>query len=232
MTRSANAAAGPRLAFSARRHRDQLHAMDDRELLGAMAGDDEAALDVLIERKTGPLLQHVGRLLGGRGAEDARDIVQLTFLRVWDHRARYDARWSPNTWIYRIASNLTIDHLRAQRSRDRIAEPVRVHLRDMAAERAARDQANLHEGEVAKIFELLADELTEKQRAIFLLREVEGLPASEVAKVVGCRASTVRNHLFNARRVLKEALLRRFPEYARRHQQARDAANGREEDAS
>jgi RNA polymerase sigma-70 factor (ECF subfamily) len=66
------------------------------------------------------------------------------------------------------------------------------------------------------IFHELAAELTEKQRAVFLLREVEGMSSQEVADVVGCRESTVRNHLFNARKILRRELVARYPEYAPR----------------
>ena len=65
------------------------------------------------------------------------------------------------------------------------------------------------------IFRELAAELTEKQRTVFVLREVEGLPSKEVAEVLGCRESTVRNHLFNARKYLRRAIVERYPEYAR-----------------
>jgi DNA-directed RNA polymerase specialized sigma24 family protein len=49
---------------------------------------------------------------------------------------------------------------------------------------------------------------------VFLLREMEGLSSPEVAEILGCRESTVRNHLFNARKILRRELLRRYPEYA------------------
>ena len=57
--------------------------------------------------------------------------------------------------------------------------------------------------------------MTEKQRLIFLLRETEGLDSGEVAEIAGCEESTVRNHLFNARKVLRQKLVERYPEYAR-----------------
>ncbi|MEM8960642.1 MAG: RNA polymerase sigma factor [Acidobacteriota bacterium] len=214
---------GPRLAFSEVRHRRALRDASDRELLDALSRADESALDELIERKTAPLLQVAQRILGD--AEEARDVVQVTFLRLWENRASYDGKWSPNTWIYRITTNLAIDHLRARKSRERIAEPVRLHLRDMAEYRASRDLAALHEDEVMTIFQELAAELTERQRVVFLLREVEGLPSKEVADIVGCRESTVRNHLFNARRELRRRLIERYPEYAR-------LADGSEEEGS
>jgi RNA polymerase sigma-70 factor (ECF subfamily) len=202
----------PELVYSAERHRASWAEQSDRELLEGIRGGDEAALDELINRKTGPLLQLAYRILGDR--EEARDVVQVAFFRVWEHRERFDERWSPNTWIYRIVNNLAIDHLRSRQSRERQAEPVRQHLRQVADSRSYRVLSSLGGAEVMTIFRELARELTDKQRSVFVLRELEGLSSQEVAAVVGCRESTVRNHLFNARKVLRRALLERYPEYA------------------
>lgn len=186
----------------------------DRELLEAVRGGDEAAFSELIGRKTRPLTQLAQRILGD--LEEARDVVQVTFFKVWENRRKFDDRWSPNTWIYRIASNLAIDHLRARRSREKSSEPVRQHLRQVADSRAQRDLSRLQQVEVSAIFRELATGLSEKQRLVFLLREVEGLSSQEVAEIAGCRESTVRNHLFNARKQLRRELLKRYPEYASR----------------
>src|SRR5690349_11002910 len=91
--------------------------LTDRDLLVEVRDGSEAALNELIGRKTRPLLQLAQRILGD--AEEARDVVQVTFFKVWENRRKFDDRWSPNTWIYRIASNLAIDHLRARRSREK-----------------------------------------------------------------------------------------------------------------
>jgi RNA polymerase sigma-70 factor (ECF subfamily) len=205
----------PHLAYSRSDHRQHLAEATDRELLFSLREGDEAALDEIVDRKTGPLQQLAFRILGD--SEDARDVVQVTFFRLWENRDRFDERWSPNTWIYRIATNLAIDQLRSRQSRRRYQEPYRLHLQDAADSRHARDLTGLTESEVMGIFQELAAELTEKQRTIFLLREVEGLPSKEVAEISGCRESTVRNHLFNARKILRRALLERYPEYAQAH---------------
>ena len=185
----------------------------DRELLLGIREGEEAALNELIGRKTKPLLQLCQRILGG-DAEEARDVVQVTFFKVWESRKKFDDRWSPNTWIYRIASNLAIDHLRSRRSRERSHEPVRQHLLHVADSRASRDLSRLQQSEVAAIFRDLSAGLSEKQRMVFLLREIEGLSSPEVAEILDCRESTVRNHLFNARKYLRKELLVRYPEYA------------------
>ena len=79
---------------------------------------------------------------------------------------------------------------------------------------AESDLSSLHQGEIANIFRDLSAGLSEKQRMTFLLREVEGLSSHEVAEVLACRESTVRNHLFNARKYLRRELVKRYPEYA------------------
>ena len=202
----------PELAYSSTRHRAAWHEADDRALLAGLRRSDEDALDELIGRKTKQLVQLTARILGDQ--EEARDVVQLTFLRLWDHRDRYDEKFSPNTWIYRIATNLAIDHLRSRRSRERSNEPIRHHLMRVQDDSSRRDLAALQRREVKGIFQRLAEGLTEKQRLVFLLREVEGLTSQEVAVIAGCRESTVRNHLFNARRLLRRELVERYPEYA------------------
>ena len=184
----------------------------DRELLLGIREGEEAALNELIGRKTKPLLQLCQRILGD--AEEARDVVQVTFFKVWESRRKFDDRWSPNTWVYRIASNLAIDHLRSRKSRERSHEPVRQHLQQVADTRASRDLSRLQQSEVAAIFRDLSAGLSEKQRMVFLLREIEGLSSPEVAEIMDCRESTIRNHLFNARKYLRKELLQRYPEYA------------------
>ncbi len=196
------------------RPRPRSRAADDRELLEALRRDgDRRAFDALMERKTAPLLAAVRRMVGDR--EEARDIVQLTFLRVWENREKYDSRYSPNTWLYRIATNLAIDFLRSRSSRDRGTEPVRRHLYRVVEGRRRVDLANLERREVERILRQLAAGLTERQRMAFLLREVEELSTREVAEILGCRESTVRNHLFTARGHLRRELARRYPEYVR-----------------
>jgi RNA polymerase sigma-70 factor, ECF subfamily len=203
----------PRLVYSQREQRSHWQAVSDLELLEGLRQGTETALDELVQRKTAPLLQAAYRILGD--LEEARDVVQVAFLRMWEHRTRYDARWSPNTWIYRIVTNLAIDHLRSRKSRERHQEPYRKHLRQVEGERGFAD---LQQREVEAIFSELAGELSEKQRLAFLLREVEGLSSQEVAAVLACRESTVRNHLFNARKVLQREVRKRYPEYAERQE--------------
>lgn len=213
----------PALVHSANPDLQQFTDLSDRELLLVLATGDDCALDELINRKSGALLQLAWRVVGDR--EDARDIVQLTFLRAWEHRERYNADYSPNTWLYRIATNLGIDLLRSRSARYRQSEPVRTHFVRLA-DLQRSSVAELEDREVTRILHELSTELTDRQRAVFVLREVEGLASAEVAEILGCRASTVRNHLFAARKTLRRELGRRYPEYAAAINRSGDAEGG------
>ncbi|MCP4202111.1 MAG: RNA polymerase sigma factor [bacterium] len=186
-------------------------ALTDSELLAATGRGDQQAFAELVDRKTEPLLHLAFRIVGDR--EEAKDLVQLAFLRAWEHRERYDPRWSANTWLYRITTNLGIDYIRARSTRRRKTEPVRHHLRAVHSKPEAGFESMMA-SETLAILRDLASDLSARQSKAFLLREVEGLSSKEVAEVLECSESTVRNHLFAARVKLRRELSRRFPEYA------------------
>ncbi len=196
----------------------------DTELLLAVRAGDTEAYSELVERKTRPLLQVAFRMTGDR--EEAKDLVQMTLVRAWEHRHKFDERWSANTWLYRITTNLAIDFLRAKDTRRQKTEPVRNHLRSLHS-RPDPGLQSLLGREVEAILRDLATGLSLRQRKAFWLREVVGLSSKEVARALGCRESTVRNHLFAARRKLRGELETRFPEYAALSRAARTAASER-----
>ncbi|MGE5236218.1 MAG: RNA polymerase sigma factor [Acidobacteriota bacterium] len=181
---------------------------NDRELAASARSGDEVAFAELVRRHQGGLRRCAARILGD--AEEARDIAQVAFIRAWENLAKYDETWSFSTWLYRIATNLAIDLLRSRDSRDRTHV---AHLRlvgDSVGPAAPRDLADR---EVHEIFAELARVLSPTQRAAFVLREVEGLSTGEVAGILGCTEATIRNHVFQARGILRRELAARYPEY-------------------
>ena len=179
--------------------------------LRAQTGDLEA-FAALVTRRTPGVVGFLRRMLGD--AEDARDVAQLTFLRVWENLGRYDPAWAFSTWLFRIAGNLAIDAIRARRTRQR-TEAESFRLVKGARTSAEPDApAALHRDEVRRVFDACAPVLSETQRLVFVLREFEEKDGPEIAAILECRESTVRNHLFQARRLLREEIRKRFPEYA------------------
>lgn len=176
----------------------------------ARAGDADAFGD-LVERRSAGVLAFLRRMLGN--AEDARDVAQLTFVKAWENLHRYDPSWAFSTWLFRIAGNLAIDSLRARRSRERTASESFRLVRSGPQSDSSGGPAGLSRGEVRRVFDACAEALSEKQRLAFVLRELEEKETGEIAEILGCRESTVRNHLFQARKVLQKEIARRFPEY-------------------
>ena len=202
------------LVYSREREAHKTAEIDDRELAIRARSGDAIAFETLVLRKTSAVVSVARRIVGD--AEEARDVAQLVFLRVWDSLPRYDEKYSFNTWLYRIATNLSIDFLRANRSRER-AHGATLHLvkrREAALEEEATHA--LESAQVAGLFDRVSSDLSEKQKAAFVLREIEGLESKEVAAILGCGESTVRNHLFNARKGLQRKLRKEFPGLFRR----------------
>jgi RNA polymerase sigma-70 factor (ECF subfamily) len=184
---------------------------EEQELVRKARDGDRDAFSDLIEQRGPGVLAFLRRMLGD--AEDARDVAQLTFVRVWENLHKYDPAWAFSTWLFRIASNLAIDAIRSRQSRERTGHE---HIR-LAGSSAGQVEPEAHgalaTGEARRIFEACSTGLSEKQRLVFVLREFEEKETSEIAGMMGCRESTVRNHLFQARQVLREEIRRRFPEY-------------------
>ena len=197
------------LVYSQSRDRQESADLPDRELAVRARGGDMVAFETLVTRKTSAVVSLARRIVGN--SEDARDVAQMVFLRVWNEIHRYDEKYSFNTWLYRIATNLSIDFLRSSRSRER-AHGATLHIVREREESTASDATrNAEDAELARLFETVSGRLSEKQKAAFVLREMQDCETKEIAEILGCGESTVRNHLFNARRILRKEIGRSVP---------------------
>jgi RNA polymerase sigma-70 factor (ECF subfamily) len=182
----------------------------DREWAVAARRGDEDAFAHLVRRHSGGLHRTVARIV----CDDAEawDVVQMAFLKAWQQLERYDAKWSFATWLYRIGTNLAIDVIRARKSRERAhAAGMEHRLRVVGDPEPPSRRAD--EGEVESVVGRLLEGLTPQQRSAFVLREMEGLDTAEVAQILGCSPTTIRNHIFQARRTLRTVIRESFPEY-------------------
>jgi RNA polymerase sigma-70 factor (ECF subfamily) len=182
---------------------------DDRQLVETIRGGDTDAFETLVRRKTSKVYALCYRIIGN--AEDAKDISQLVFIKLWENLAKYDAKYAFDTWLYRMVTNVAIDFMRNKQSRD---NAVNSNLRLVKTAADAEQAVVVQRKEVESVFEDVSSVLSPKQKTIFVMNQMEDLPSAEIAKVLGCRESTVRNHLFNARKLMQVQLAKRYPEYA------------------
>lgn len=146
--------------------------------------------------------------------EDARDLVQEAFLRVFRSIDRFDFQYSFSTWLHRIVTNLAIDHLRKRRilasgqggSEQADGDEVEFDPRDpRSASPADRLEAQETGRKVRECIAALAPHF----QSVLLLREIEGLPCNEIAKIVGATHVTVRWRLHRGRKLFQEEWERR-----------------------
>ena len=189
---------------------EQSNELDDPQLVQLAIEGDSGSFEELVRRKTSRVYGHCYRLIGN--AEDARDISQLAFIKLWENLEKYDSSFAFDTWLYRIVTNVTIDFVRSRQSRD---SAVKSSLRLVSNSSAADQPVSFQRKEVDRIFHEIANALSPKQREIFVMKEMEEISSAEISRILGCRESTVRNHLFNARKTLKLELARLYPEYAK-----------------
>jgi RNA polymerase sigma-70 factor (ECF subfamily) len=182
---------------------------DERELIRAAAKGDSRAFERLVLLKREQVVRTAYQVTGDM--EDARDVAQKVFLRLWKILDRFDRERRFDTWVYRITVNAAIDHIRSRGPKSTL-QPLPDDPADLATsgERGGAEHA-LDVAELQRAFVRLAARLSPKQRAAFVLREMEGRQTSEVARILDVRESTVRNHLLQARRALKAGLERDYP---------------------
>lgn len=196
--------------------------LSDAALLQLSAGGDDEAFGALFARKHRRVYLTAYQILGDRGA--AEDVVQEAFLALWSHASRYRPRFKLDTWLNRIATNKAIDRYRSEK---RHPDPVEAgdagpgsgsgSAPDATAQLVARGteadpSLPARERQIQLLWDELAADLPPQQRAAFVLREIEGLPAREVAQALGCSKSAVRTHVSLARKKLRAALAERLPE--------------------
>ena len=183
---------------------------DDRQLVDAVRNGETSAFEEIVRRKSGKVYSLCYRIVGN--AEDAKDISQLVFVKLWENLDKYDAQFAFDTWLYRMVTNVGIDFLRSKQSRDQATNS---SLRLVKTSVDETQTTSFQKKEVEEIFEQVTASLSPKQKTIFVMREMQDIPSAEISRILGCRESTVRNHLFNARKVMQEQLKKRFPEYAK-----------------
>jgi RNA polymerase sigma-70 factor (ECF subfamily) len=190
---------------------DLIHSSDHDLVTFARAGSEQAYRE-LLDRYQRPVFSLVYRMV--RDRELAEDLAQETFVKVFNRLDRYDPKYKFSSWIFKIASNLSIDHLRRK-------EPVTVSLdgsrhaqtaEEMESTRVsvASDDENpeelLEAKELGVQIEQAIAKLRPEYRTAILLRHVEGRPYEEIAEIMDAPLGTVKTHIHRARAELREML--------------------------
>ena len=172
--------------------------VDDRALVERVKQGDSSAYDALVRRYLRRAMGIARRLLGN--VEDAEDLVQDAFMRALDRIRSFDNARAFGPWFFRLLINTGLNARKARALRVTHPETADAESRD------ASPLQRLERKEIRERFGAALAALPPRQRLIVSMFEVDGLSTSEIGDTLGISQETVRWHLHQARRVLREAL--------------------------
>ncbi len=185
---------------------------DDRTLAAKAAQGSEKAFRELLRRYEKPVFSLIYRMVRDRGI--AEDLSQETFIRTFNALGSYNPSYKFSSWIFKIAHNLTIDHLRRKRidtvsidgAPDAVTPDEQARTRLVLESSHERPDAYVENIELGDQIEAAIAELRPEYRAVTLLRHVEGYSYQEIADILELPLGTVKTYIHRARLELKAAL--------------------------
>ena len=186
-------------------------AVGDIELVVRALSGREDGFEELVRRYQRPIVAYVYRMVGNY--DSALDLTQEVFIKVYNSLKRYSPEYKFSTWIYRIAHNSAIDHLRrngASRTEDLEVkgEDGQMFEKPLASKSPTPEQESERRERRAEIEEVIGM-LQPAYRELIVLRHSHDLSYDEIADVTGLPLGTVKNRIFRAREAMRELLVAR-----------------------
>lgn len=171
-------------------------AIEQALIVKAQQGDQQA-FRLLVEAHQARVYGIAFRLT--QHEAEAEDITQETFVRLWKNLSQYKPDHKLASWIGRMAANLALDHLRW--TKNKTHSPMHEHVTNMPSTLDA--EGTLHCQELHHFVLQLSNQLPPKQRAVFVLRDLEQFSVEEVADILAMNAANIKSNLCHARSTLK-----------------------------
>ena len=172
----------------------------------------EAAFEELVRRHQQRVFALVSGLL--RRQEDVEDVAQQVFLKVYLSLRKFDQRAAFSTWLYRITINECWDYLRKKKVRPLVYESdlseEQVSCLDGIASSGRPPEAPNDRAEAKQLLERLLEKLSEPDRQLLVLKEMQGFSVQELAEILNLNVNTVKVRLFRARGRVMDAYRRRL----------------------
>ncbi len=181
----------------------------DRADMERLAAGHDAALNDLLERHAPKLFNYLIRCL--QNEEDAADAAQETFVRVYQHGAKFDASQRFSTWLYAIATNLVKDRYRYRTRHPQVSLDAEIEasgrdLQENLPEHKPTPSESVETAECAEAVRAAVRDLPEDLRIPLILSEYEELPHSDIGAILRCSAKAVETRIYRARKHLRTRL--------------------------
>jgi len=192
-----------------------LKQLEDRALVQEAQAGSRLAFEELVRRYDRDVLRLALNLM--KRTEDARDVYQEAFLKVYKNLHRFRFECSFYTWLYRIVTNVCLDHLRRRQARpeDQAPELHSSHFEEgmtdfferQKEQRPSSDpERHLIGREIEKRLALAMERLSPRERVVFEMKHYQGLKLRAIGEALGTSEETVKNSLFRATRKLRNQL--------------------------
>jgi len=188
---------------------------EDFELLAKFKKGDRQAFELLVRKHKTTVFNTIYSIIGN--AQEADDIAQEVFLKVYTKAGSFKGKSSFSTWLYRITVNKCVDELRKINNKvisyeTEFNEEEKLKLKDVLASKEKDSTEELRQKELQDIIQKAMNSLPEKYRIILTLREIEGLSYNEISQIMKISLDKVKIWLLRARQKLKEKLLFLYPQ--------------------
>jgi RNA polymerase sigma-70 factor (ECF subfamily) len=186
----------------------------DEVLMLRYKDGDLNAFEILIEKHQQPLFGFIYKFCNDY--HQSQDLVQEVFLRLIKQAKKYEPRAKFTTYLYTLAHNICIDHLRKQKRRRNVSlsDPIDaeegLRLEDTMKDSGPNPEREFQQKTFEKALQNAVDDLPEEQREVFLLREQMNMPFEDIARVVGCLPSTAKSRMRYALQSIREKLESKF----------------------
>lgn len=193
---------------AADRPRGSTSSREDLALIASFQSGNAGAFDILVRKYRGPLEFHIKGMI--REHQLVEDMVQEVFVKAYENLQGFNPEYAFSTWIYRIATNHAIDHIR-KRKLNAVSIHDPIHTKDGEMEREIHDTDASTDSRVlgrerARILGEAILNLPEKYRAVIQMRHMEELSYQEISEELDLPIGTVKAHIFRAREMLYKAL--------------------------
>jgi RNA polymerase sigma-70 factor, ECF subfamily len=181
-----------------------LSAVSDRELVAIAVTGFDGSFEELVRRYQRPISAYVYRMVGNY--ESALDLTQEIFIKVYNSLKRYRSEFKFSTWIYKIAHNAAVDHLRRNSTREQsLVAGIDGDTFDLPIEsaRLSPEQESERKERRGEI-EAVVRTLPSNYRELIILRHSQDLSYEEIVEVTGLPLGTVKNRLFRAREMMRQ----------------------------
>jgi RNA polymerase sigma-70 factor, ECF subfamily len=187
----------------------------DEELVALSMRGDADSFNQLVVRWERPIYALAYRVIGRE--EEARDVVQETFLRAFRGIRNFRGQAKFSSWIYRIALNLCRDWIRRERRAPLVPTPEGVDLIELAAEQEPAESIEdlVARHDMSRVVARAMAKLPDEQRTAIILKEYHGMTFQEIAELQGVPLSTVKTRLYQGLIVLRRQLQQEGHEIAR-----------------